>query len=53
MDGAAKKVVSGDVISMPAGYKYTVIAENELQLIVVQIGDEISVTDKIKYELKD
>ena len=39
--------------TMPAGCKHTVIAETELQLIEVQIGDEISVTDKIKYELKD
>ncbi len=53
VDGAAKKVSAGDVITMPAGCKHTVIAETELQLIEVQIGDEISVSDKIKYELKD
>ena len=35
------------------GKKHTVIAETELQMIEVQIGQEISVTDKIKYELKD
>ena len=52
VDGAARKVVAGDVITMPAGCKHTVIAETELQLIEVQIGEEISVSDKIKYELK-
>lgn len=53
IDGVEKAVSIGKVISLPAGCKHTVIAETELQLIEVQIGDEISVTDKIKYELKD
>ena len=53
VDGAAKNVSVGDVITMSAGCKHMVIAKTELQLIEVQIGDEISVTDKIKYELKD
>lgn len=54
VDGAARRVAPGDVITMPAGCKHTVIAGEEgLQLIEVQIGDEISVADKIKYELKD
>ena len=52
VDGAAKKVVTGDVITMPAGCKHTMIAETELQLVEVQIGEEIRVMDKIKYELK-
>ena len=54
VDGAARRVAPGDVITMPAGCKHTVIAGDEgLQLIEVQIGDEISVADKVKYELKD
>ncbi len=42
---------AGDVITMSAGCKHTVIAESELQLIEVQLGTDISVADKKKYEL--
>ena len=42
----------GDVITMAAGCKHTVIAGKDgLQLIEVQLGSEISVNDKHKYEL--
>ncbi len=53
IDGFEKKVYPGDVIHMKAGTKHTIIndTENELQLIEVQMGTEISVEDKIKYEL--
>lgn len=54
VDDATRSVAQGDVITMPAGCKHTVIAGEEgIQLIEVQIGDEISVSDKVKYELKD
>ena len=50
-DGVRQAVKPGDVIRMKAGVKHTVIADDEvLQLIEVQLGDEISVMDKIKYE---
>ena len=41
----------GDVIAIQAGCKHTVIADTELKVIEVQLGKEISVDDKIKYEL--
>lgn len=51
--GIKEQVVGvGDVITMPAGSRHTIIAETELQLIEVQIGKDISVHDKHKYELK-
>ena len=51
VDGVERSVKPGDVISMAAGCKHTVIAgEDGLQLVEVQIGSEISVSDKIKYE---
>ena len=50
VDGAAKKVSAGDVITMPAGCKHTVIADTELQLIEIQIGRDISAKDKRKFE---
>lgn len=52
LDGERRKVSTGDVVSMPAGCKHTVFAETELQLIEVQLGREISVEDKQKYECK-
>lgn len=52
VDGMEQHVRAGDVITMEAGARHTVIAgENGLQLIEVQIGDEISPADKHKYEL--
>ncbi|MPN49731.1 hypothetical protein SDC9_197353 [bioreactor metagenome] len=35
---------------MAAGCKHAVIAETELQLIEVQLGTDINVSDKHKYE---
>ena len=52
VDGMEQPVHTGDVITMAAGCKHTVIAESELQLIEVQLGREISVFDKKKYELE-
>ena len=51
VDGMEQFVSSGDVITMAAGCKHTIIAETELHLIEVQIGNNISVNDKHKYEL--
>ncbi len=51
IDGFDHSVTVGDVITMKAGIKHTIIAETELRLIEVQIGKDISVHDKIKYEL--
>ncbi len=51
IDGVEKSVSAGDVVTMKAGCKHTVIADSELKLIEVQIGDAISVQDKIKYNL--
>ncbi len=51
VDGVEHSVKPGDVITMSAGCKHTVIADTELQLIEVQLGTEISVADKRKYEL--
>lgn len=52
VDGMEQPVKAGDVITMSAGCKHTVIAGDEgLQLIEVQLGSEINVADKKKYEL--
>ena len=53
VDGKRKPVNVGDVITMQAGCKHTIIADTELKLIEVQIGKEISVRDKNKYDFED
>lgn len=52
IDGIKQEVKPGDVITMAAGCKHTIIADTELTVIEVQMGDDISVDDKIIYELQ-
>ena len=47
-----QNVKAGDVITMSAGCRHTVIAETELKLIEVQLGEAIDVHDKQKFELE-
>ena len=50
IDGVETKVRAGDVVSMAAGTPHTIIADTDLQVIEVQLGQEISVGDKKKLE---
>ncbi|MCR5526923.1 MAG: cupin domain-containing protein [Lachnospiraceae bacterium] len=50
VDGAPRKIKTGDVVTMAAGVKHTVIAETELEMIEVQMGKDISEKDKIVYD---
>lgn len=52
VDGMEQSVRVGDVITMAAGCRHTVIAETELKLIEVQLGEDINVHDKQKFELE-
>ena len=52
VDGMEQQVKAGDVVTMAAGCRHTVIAGTELKLIEVQLGQEISVHDKVKYPLE-
>lgn len=52
VDGMEQPVKTGDVVTMQAGCRHTIIAKTELKVIEVQIGKEISVHDKQKYELE-
>ena len=52
VDGMEQSIKVGDVITMSAGCRHTVFADTELKLIEVQLGEDISVHDKQKYELK-
>ena len=43
---------TGDVITIAAGCKHMVEANTALDMIEVQLGEEISVTDKIKFRME-
>lgn len=51
VDGMEQVIKAGDVITMAAGCKHMVIADTELEMIEVQLGEDISVKDKHKYEI--
>lgn len=53
IDGMQRMVRPGDVVTMPAGCKHTVMADSRLQLIEVQLGKDITVHDKKKYDLEE
>lgn len=52
VDGMEQEVRAGDVITMQAGCRHTIIAGSELKLVEVQLGKEISVHDKQKYAME-
>lgn len=53
VDGMEQLVHAGDVVTMQAGCRHTIIADTELTVIEVQLGKEISVHDKQKFELEE
>ena len=53
IDGEEKQVKAGDVVVIRAGYKHTIKAHTEMELIEVQFGKNIDARDKVKYELVD
>ncbi len=53
VDGMEQQVTAGDVITMQAGCRHTIIADSELEVMEVQLGREISVHDKQKFELEE
>lgn len=53
VDGAEERVYPGKVITMPKGSKHTIFADTELKVIEVQLGEDININDKIKYELRE
>ncbi len=52
VDGMEQAVSAGDVITMQALCRHTVFAETELKMVEVQIGEDITVHDKMKFELE-
>ena len=52
VDGMEQLLRTGDVITIAAGCKHTVEALARLDIIEVQLGEEISVSDKVKFDLE-
>ena len=52
IDGKEIPVKAGDVLTMKAGCKHTIMAKTELKLIEVQLGRDIRVDDKIKCKME-
>lgn len=52
VDGYEQNVKAGDVITMNAGCRHTIIADSELKLIEMQLGEDISALDKQEFELE-
>lgn len=52
VDGIERKVNAGDVVTINSGCKHTIIADTELHVIEVQLGSEINVHDKQKFDLE-
>ncbi len=53
IDGRKQTVKAGDVLEMPVGCKHTICAESEMKIMEVQIGEDISVQDKVKCVLEE
>ncbi len=53
VDGVVTEVKAGDVITMKAGQKHSVIADTELKIIEVQVGKDIRIQDKTKYDFPE
>ena len=52
IDGKEQILHTGDVITIASGSKHTVEALTPLDIIEIQLGKEISVSDKIKFNLE-
>ena len=52
VDGMSQHVHAGDVVTIEAGCRHTIIANTNIELIEVQLGKDIDVKDKKKYELE-
>ncbi len=55
VDGTVRQVETGDVVSIPCGARHTIWADPEqpLTLMELQLGDNISSADKVKFEMPE
>lgn len=52
VDGMEQNVAVGDVITMAAGCRHTIIADEDMKVIEVQLGKEIRADDKTIFRLE-
>lgn len=52
VDGMEQNVTAGDVITIAAGCRHTIIADEDMKVIEVQLGKEIRVDDKTIFRLE-
>ncbi len=52
VDGMEQILRAGDVVTIAAGCRHTVEAVTALDIVEVQVGEEISASDKIKFDLE-
>ncbi|QWT52117.1 sugar phosphate nucleotidyltransferase [Eubacterium sp. MSJ-33] len=52
VEGMEQDLKAGDVVTIAAGCKHMVTAKTDISMIEVQLGEEISVSDKKKYEVE-
>lgn len=52
VDGMEQKVSVGDVITMQAGCRHTLIADTAMKVIEVQLGDKIDASDKQVFRIE-
>ena len=52
VDGMEQYVRAGDVITMSAGCRHTILADTELKLVEVQLGKDIDSSDKEKFVME-
>lgn len=53
IDGKSQKLRVGDTIIISAGCKHMIVAEEQLNLLEIQTGKYIDVTDKTKYDMPE
>ncbi|MDO5348205.1 MAG: mannose-1-phosphate guanylyltransferase, partial [Bacillota bacterium] len=51
INGEYKVVNAGDVIQIPINTRHNIKAYEKMEIIEIQLGDIIKVTDKSKYEM--
>ncbi|WP_095172692.1 MULTISPECIES: sugar phosphate nucleotidyltransferase [Blautia] len=52
VDGMEQQLRTGDVITIAAGCKHMIEAITDLDIVEIQIGDEISASDKVKFAVE-
>ena len=52
VDGLTQNVKKGDILAIAAGSRHTIIAETNLELLEIQIGENIDAKDKKKFEIE-